>query len=144
MGYGSRAIDNGSSLNAPADDIKGAPRPFDIIGHGADGTGEEYDVGAYEALMLPAPQAPSQLDVDEMSLNHLVWSWRDNSFIENGYEIYAGPGPIAPDVVTQVTAADVTSWRQGGLTANTQYAIQVLATGMQGTVRNPPTMPAIL
>jgi parallel beta-helix repeat protein len=50
LGYGSAAIDAGTSTNAPATDIEGVPRPIDIPGHGS---GLVYDIGAYEARALP-------------------------------------------------------------------------------------------
>ena len=53
LGFGSAAIDAGIADGAPATDLDGAPRPVDIPGLGADGTGTEFDIGAYEA---PAPR----------------------------------------------------------------------------------------
>ncbi len=46
---GSPCIDTGTAAGAPASDIEGRARPVDIPGLGADGTGTEYDMGAYEA-----------------------------------------------------------------------------------------------
>jgi predicted outer membrane repeat protein len=49
---GSAAIDMGTGEGAPAADIVGGLRPIDIWGMGADDTGSEWDIGAYEADFL--------------------------------------------------------------------------------------------
>ena len=49
------AVDSGTGADAPATDIEGSPRPVDIPGVGADGTGQEYDIGAYEAQEVVLP-----------------------------------------------------------------------------------------
>ena len=51
----SAVIDMGGSTDAPATDIEGTARPIDVPGKGADGTGTEYDIGAYEAAVPPPP-----------------------------------------------------------------------------------------
>lgn len=51
----SAAIDWGTSSGAPSSDIEGAPRPVDIPGWGMDGTGEGYDIGAYEFQDITCP-----------------------------------------------------------------------------------------
>lgn len=45
---GSPCIDTGTAAGAPQTDIDGHARPIDVPGLGADGTGTEYDIGAYE------------------------------------------------------------------------------------------------
>jgi hypothetical protein len=45
----SPAIDNGGPINAPAFDRIGVARPVDVLNTGADGTGTEFDIGAFEA-----------------------------------------------------------------------------------------------
>jgi len=50
---GSPCIDRGTSVGAPTTDIEGRPRPVDIAGVGANGTGTEYDIGAYEVQRIP-------------------------------------------------------------------------------------------
>ena len=49
LGYGSAAIDTGSSVTAPATDAEGVARPIDVALHGQEGTGQEYDIGAHES-----------------------------------------------------------------------------------------------
>ncbi|MCX7013533.1 MAG: right-handed parallel beta-helix repeat-containing protein [Candidatus Sumerlaeota bacterium] len=44
----SGAIDLGRAAGAPTTDMDGVTRPVDFIGRGADHTGTEYDIGAYE------------------------------------------------------------------------------------------------
>ncbi len=48
LSSGSAAIDVGAATGAPSTDLDGNPRPVDVPGQGADGTGTEYDIGAYE------------------------------------------------------------------------------------------------
>ncbi len=48
--YGSPCIDTGTSETAPLFDLDGKPRPVDVPDLGADGTGTEFDMGAYEYL----------------------------------------------------------------------------------------------
>ena len=50
----SPCIDSGTEV-ALTEDIDGRPRPADVPGIGRDGTGDEYDMGAYER---PAPPEP--------------------------------------------------------------------------------------
>ncbi len=50
---GSPCIDMGADTEAPAADADGNPRPADILGQGQDGTGAEYDIGAYEYVGYP-------------------------------------------------------------------------------------------
>ncbi|MCL5269048.1 MAG: right-handed parallel beta-helix repeat-containing protein [bacterium] len=52
-GYGSAAIDMGDAGGAPATDIAGNPRPVDVPGAGAEASGAEYDIGAWEAQLQP-------------------------------------------------------------------------------------------
>jgi len=44
----SACIDTGTGVRAPSTDLDGYFRPVDIEGKGSDGTGEEFDIGAYE------------------------------------------------------------------------------------------------
>ncbi len=44
----SGAVDTGTAVDAPSIDIEELSRPVDIPGRGADGTGAEIDIGAYE------------------------------------------------------------------------------------------------
>ncbi|MCA9439607.1 MAG: right-handed parallel beta-helix repeat-containing protein, partial [Candidatus Omnitrophica bacterium] len=59
---GSPCIDSASTMGA-THDLLGTPRPIDVPGVGRDGTGDEYDMGAYESpvegfpTLTPTPTA---------------------------------------------------------------------------------------
>jgi len=90
----SAAIDAGTAP-APAEDMDGASRPVDITGVGADGTGTEYDIGAYEvssaspALFLSQPQGARLYSGDSHTFTVEVldagcglsyqWKWDDGA-----------------------------------------------------------------
>ena len=90
----SAAIDAGIAP-APAEDMDGASRPVDITGVGADGTGTEYDIGAYElssaspALFLSQPQGARLYSGDSHTFTVEVldagcalsyqWKWDDGA-----------------------------------------------------------------
>jgi len=48
----SPALDQGSKQGAPPHDFEGRPRPYDFPGIGYDGTGEGFDIGAFEFRMI--------------------------------------------------------------------------------------------
>jgi len=52
IGLASPCIDAGDpaalSESYLGSDIRGRPRPWDVAGHGRDGSGDEIDIGAYE------------------------------------------------------------------------------------------------
>ena len=72
-GPGSMAIDRGTGEGAPSTDILGNPRPIDFPGYGAEATGAEYDIGAYEVQLasadpiLTVPDVP--LDFGQVGTN---------------------------------------------------------------------------
>ena len=51
---GSPCIDS-ASTTGPTTDLDGNARPLDVPGVGRDGTGDEFDMGAYEFVPTPAP-----------------------------------------------------------------------------------------
>jgi hypothetical protein len=55
----SAAIDRANAERALPFDIEGRPRPTDVRDVGAESTGTEYDIGAYEARS--AAKAPSSV-----------------------------------------------------------------------------------
>ncbi|NUN97109.1 MAG: right-handed parallel beta-helix repeat-containing protein [Candidatus Omnitrophica bacterium] len=58
-----------AGTSGPSDDLDGNPRPVDVAGLGRDGTGDEYDMGAYE-FQLPAPTptvTPTELPTPTMN-----------------------------------------------------------------------------
>lgn len=61
----SPCIDRGTNKGALAD-FEGNPRPIDVPGVGADGSGEEYDIGPYE-FVPPTPTvtpSPTMTEID--------------------------------------------------------------------------------
>ena len=59
LGFGSAAIDTGTASGAPQDDFGSRPRPIDIPGFGFEGSGLEFDVGAYEFQIEELPPPPN-------------------------------------------------------------------------------------
>lgn len=80
---GSPCIDS-ASTTGPASDLDGNPRPYDVPEAGRNGSGDEFDMGAYEFTFLPTP-APtlvnerSDIDgsdrVDAVDLLILLGDW---------------------------------------------------------------------
>jgi hypothetical protein len=50
-----------ASMNGPSTDLDGNARPLDVPGTGRDGTGDEFDMGAYEFVPSPTP-APTMVN----------------------------------------------------------------------------------
>ncbi len=89
LGATSPCIDAGTGDGAPSTDMDGEPRPVDVPGVGADGTGTEYDIGAdeYSDVELLSPVAalsagvsggtrPLAIDFTDESTGMITsWSW---------------------------------------------------------------------
>lgn len=124
----SAAVDTGTGgSGVPTTDIESSPRPVDNPGMGADGTGSEYDIGAYEApvFTVAAPSSPGSTDID---LDTITWTWAGDSCNETGFKVYDDPGAGPPTTLQTTTPANATFWQHNGLSANTQYAFQAAAT----------------
>lgn len=66
----SAAVDVGTSVSAPSVDLDGNPRPINIPGMGNDGSGHEYDIGAYEAQFgLEIAVSPREVLFGEQTVN---------------------------------------------------------------------------
>ncbi|MCG3198920.1 MAG: hypothetical protein GHCLOJNM_03427 [bacterium] len=72
---GSPCIDT-AGTSGPSDDLDGNPRPADVFGLGREGTGDEYDMGAYEfqppvptptptETLLPTPTMNPASDINQ-------------------------------------------------------------------------------
>ena len=77
-----------ASVNGPVNDLDGNARPLDVPGTGRDGTGDEFDMGAYEYIPAPTPTPTmvnprSDIDesgkVDAADLLHLLCDWYKRS-----------------------------------------------------------------
>jgi len=83
----SAAIDEGTSVTAPIDDLDWNPRPVDYPGRGRDGAGEGYDIGAYELQQTDPDIAvdPLYINFGDQSVNQgptdpqLVTIWNNGS-----------------------------------------------------------------
>jgi hypothetical protein len=84
---GSPCIDS-ASVNGPATDLDGNARPIDVPGIGRDGTGDEFDMGAYEFVPSPTPgptmvNPRSDIDgsskVDAQDVLILMADWRKSA-----------------------------------------------------------------
>ncbi len=75
----------------------------------------------------PGPNPPSHLTATAISANQIVTVWHDNSGDETGFAIERNDGGGYSQVGT--VGVNVTSYVDGGLTANTTYTYRVKATG---------------
>lgn len=80
--------------------------------------------GEAQVAIDNGPSNPGSRDITEDSI---TWTWTDNSMMESGFEIFAGPGDTAPDTVTYTAAANAVDWTMDSLAANAQYAFQAAA-----------------
>ena len=82
------------------------------------------------------PAAPTNLLVTAVDDQSIDLAWRDNSQVEDGYQVYYveddGYGDITYYLVASVDA-NVTSYRVTGLPSDTFYAFEVFATKDGGT-----------
>lgn len=78
------------------------------------------------------PNAPSGLGVAVAGSSQLNLSWIDNSTDETNFRIERAPGQGAVFVEIDTTVADITSYSDSGLTANTEYCYRVRASNSDG------------
>lgn len=79
-----------------------------------------------------APVAPDQPGYEDATLDAITWTWRDQSFNEDAFLIYAGPVAEAPEAVTHRADANTQSWRHEGLSPNTLHTMRVSAENEHG------------
>ncbi|MCX7014990.1 MAG: hypothetical protein NTW86_20965 [Candidatus Sumerlaeota bacterium] len=76
-------------------DLDGAPRPVDIPGVGADHTGAEFDIGAYEYQFVSPPVSPSLSDALDAGGGEVGLTWTDDNgttpaqYLAFAYDVYA-------------------------------------------------------
>ncbi|MCX7014053.1 MAG: hypothetical protein NTW86_16110, partial [Candidatus Sumerlaeota bacterium] len=88
--------------------------------------------GPPAATQVTLPAAPTNPGAINITVSQIRWTWTDNSSNETGFKVYTGAGATAPATVTQTTGADAVYWDHSGLSANTQYAMQVAAANTSG------------
>jgi titin len=90
-------------------------------------TGGETVAGPVsQKTLLAAPTAPGQLTVSSPTANSLQLSWADNSSSESGYKVYRSADGWNYTLIGTV-AANVTSFSDTGLSANTSYSYKIAA-----------------
>ena len=78
-------------------------------------------------ILIPsAPLAPADLTADGVSSSRIVLDWADKSSNESGFKIERREGS-APFTVIDTVAANVTTYSNTGLDANTTYNYRVMA-----------------
>lgn len=102
----------------------------------ATATNYGFNVGQYSLTgsVLPTnsnlPAAPSNLTATAASTSQINLSWTDNAGNEDGFRIERLVGGTWTEV--GVVGANVTSWQDTGLAANTQYSYRVRAYNASG------------
>lgn len=89
----------------------------------------------YAVPPASVPAAPTNLAVPSgpRTFNSLQLTWTDASSNETGFEIYRSPNTTASNFrIVHTTAANVTSYTDGGLTPNTRYYYRVRAVNAEG------------
>ncbi len=80
-----------------------------------------------------APDAPSNLAVQQLLLEQIDLSWSDNSDNEKGFEIWSSStGASGTFALAASVGANVTMYSATGLADGTQYCYRVRATGSSG------------
>jgi len=133
----SPCLDAGTASGAPSDDIDGNPRPFDIPGRLPDGTGAEYDMGAYEATDYPAIAVETAAWPLDFGPQH--WDWgptaaQSITIASSGFGrlLYTGAGiEIAGDDASQFAFTDPpdTSPQDSGTTRTLQVVFDPSTSG---------------
>lgn len=83
-------------------------------------------------LSQAVPLVPSNPGTTNVAPTSLRFTWQDNSTNETGFKVYYDMGASNPVTLQQTTAANATYCDAVGLSSNTQYSFQVLATGTVG------------
>jgi len=78
-------------------------------------------------------KAPSNISAIAGSFSQISLSWQDNSSNEDGFEVHrSATGSSGPFTLLAPTSADVTAYRDMGLTGSTQYCYLVRAFRVTG------------
>ena len=79
------------------------------------------------------PAAPTNLEASSTSSSSVVLTWTDNSNNEAGFNINRATSPGGPFSPAGSVSANITSFTDAGLGAQTTYYYQVVATNTSGT-----------
>jgi hypothetical protein len=79
------------------------------------------------------PNAPSNLTATAVSRSQINLAWADNAGIETGFIIERGKGPAGAFTQIATVGANVTSYSNTGLAADTAYRYRVYAYNASGT-----------
>jgi len=91
------------------------------------------ELDARAATSGPTVNAPSGTNAVAVSWSQINLSWQDNSSNESGFEVHRSTsGPSGAFTLLYSTAANVTSYSNGGLSGSTQYCYKVRASRTAG------------
>ncbi|MGH7393968.1 MAG: fibronectin type III domain-containing protein, partial [Candidatus Rokuibacteriota bacterium] len=121
-------------------------RAYNASGHSA------YSNEANATTLPPLAKAPGNLIANAISSSQIDLAWADSSTNEDGFKIERRLGTEGAYSEIATVGAEVTSYSNTGLTANSQYFYRVRAFNASGnsaystaanatTLQNPPTAP---
>ena len=106
-----------------------------LVGCAGERSVDPLSVASPDAAVLSAPPVttPANAGATAVSETRIDIAWLDKSDNESGFEIHRSPsGAIGTFSLLATTAANVTSYRDSGLVAVTQYCYQVRAVRVSG------------
>lgn len=95
-------------------------------------TAGETTTLTYQVVLLPVPEAPSNLSAEPVSTSEISLTWTDNSDNEDGFIIERRTTEEASFSSIDSVEANVTEYNDTGLTPCTEYHYQVCAYNLGG------------
>lgn len=109
----------------------------------SNASGDSSYSNTASAVTGSVPAAPSSLAASVISQSQIDLSWTDNSNNETGFEIERSTGTCTAFSVIGTTGANVTTYQNTGLLANTTYCYRVNAVNTYGDSSYSNTISAV-